>query len=123
MDKKNAKDEFLENIIGEKIIGAIITFGDNYDEDKSTMNLPLLYSEEEYEKFLYFLDRNYDSGYGGQELFGVILCENNVWFERGEYDGSEWWEKNYYPNLNELFGEKLALKYERNMKLKKISKK
>ena len=38
-----------------------------------------------------FLDRDYDDGYGGQELFGVIWLTDGTWIERNEYDGSEWW--------------------------------
>ena len=35
---------------------------------------------------------NYYSGYGIQELYGVIAFKDGSWLERGEYDGSEWWE-------------------------------
>lgn len=38
------------------------------------------------------LDFDYDSGYGGQELFGHIWYADGTWSNRGEYDGSEWWE-------------------------------
>jgi hypothetical protein len=41
--------------------------------------------------------------------------------DRGEYDGSEWYNIHQYPSLSAYFGEKLALKYERNKKLKKIN--
>jgi len=34
---------------------------------------------------------DYDNGYGTQELFGVIVLNNNGWLERYEYDGSECW--------------------------------
>ena len=37
-------------------------------------------------------DIEYDEDYGGQELFGLILMNDNSWFERGEYDGAEWWQ-------------------------------
>ena len=35
----------------------------------------------------------YDNGYGAQEIpFDlVIMLKNGTWFERAEYDGSEWW--------------------------------
>lgn len=36
---------------------------------------------------------NYDSGYGWQELYGVIVFDDNSWLERYEYDGSEHWVK------------------------------
>ena len=34
----------------------------------------------------------YDNDFGTQKLFGLILMKDNSWFERAEYDGSEWWE-------------------------------
>lgn len=39
----------------------------------------------------------YDNDYGCQELFGMILTNKNSWLERGEYDGSEWWEYRTIP--------------------------
>lgn len=49
------------------------------------------------------LDFDYDSGYGIQELFGVVYCKdpnnNPVWLTRGEYDGSEWWNINTIPEF------------------------
>ena len=63
------------------------------------------------------LDRYYNNGYGGQELFGIIYCEDGVWFERGEYDGSEWWNINKYPNMSNSFDNVDILRYERYKKL------
>lgn len=49
------------------------------------------------------LDFDYDSGYGIQELFGVVYCkdsdDNPTWLTRGEYDGSEWWIVNTIPRF------------------------
>jgi hypothetical protein len=72
--------------------------------------------------FLNFLDREYDDGYGGQQLHGYIFCEDGIWFDRGEYDGSEWWNRNKYPRLTEFFDESVVLRYERTKKLKNIKK-
>ena len=103
-----------------------ISFGGSYngydDEKDETFELPLLYSDEQYQDFLKFLDRDYDDGYGGQQLFGIIVCEDGVWLDRGEYDGSEWWNLHAYPSLNDIFGYKLALKYQRKKKLDEIDK-
>jgi hypothetical protein len=44
---------------------------------------------------------SYDAGYGSQELGGFIVMKDGNWFERGEYDGSEWWEYKAKPTLNE----------------------
>ena len=95
---RNAKEEFIEETKNDKVICAIISTKEDYVRYKPKAILEKGYSPEDYEKFLRDIDYNYDSGFGGQELFGVILCENGVWFDRGEYDGSEWWERNEYPD-------------------------
>lgn len=46
---------------------------------------------------------NYDNGYGSQELFGTIVFKDGTWLERGEYDGSEWWEYRKLPTEESLF--------------------
>lgn len=35
----------------------------------------------------------YDEGYGAQEIpFDlIVMLKDGTWFERAEYDGSEWW--------------------------------
>lgn len=43
------------------------------------------------------LDFEYDQGYGGQYLYGYIWYADGTWSERGEYDGSEWWEHKERP--------------------------
>lgn len=113
MSKRNAKTEFLSITKLYNVIAADILFGD-YD---NTFKLKPIHTNNEYEELLKFLDREYDSGYGGQQLFGVIYCENNIWINRGEYDGSEWWRINKYPDLRESFDESDVIKYERREKL------
>ena len=49
-----------------------------------------------------FMDFNYDDGYGSQELDGVVLFKDNTWLERGEYDGSEWWEYKTPPTIEDF---------------------
>lgn len=51
------------------------------------------------EEVLPLLDFEYDNGYGGQELFGNIWYTDGTWSERGEYDGSEWWEYKACPPI------------------------
>lgn len=48
---------------------------------------------------------NYDSWYGGQELFWEIVFNDGTWLERWEYDGSEWREYKKTPEIKdyELF--------------------
>lgn len=43
----------------------------------------------------------YDDGYGSQRLFGVVVFKDGTWLERGEYDGSEWWEFKSTPNMKD----------------------
>ena len=76
------------------------------DNDSYVQPAPILlkegYTPEEYEEFLQKLNFEYDAGYGGQELHGMIwLKEENTWMERGEYDGSEWWEYRKCPKIPE----------------------
>lgn len=43
----------------------------------------------------------YDDGYGAQNIFGFIVFKDSTWLERGEYDGSEWWEYKKKPILKD----------------------
>lgn len=127
MTKRNAKNEFLDYTFDYKVIAANISFDDDVYagttpiSDK-TIQLKPGYSKNDYDNFLKFLDRDYDCGYGGQELFGIIYCEDGVWLDRGEYDGSEWYNVHKYPDLREVFAESDVLRYERSKKLKNIEK-
>lgn len=55
---------------------------------------------------------NYDCGYGNEEVaVDLVICFNNgSWLSRAEYDGSEWWKYNAYP-------QKPQMKFEGNVKL------
>jgi hypothetical protein len=99
---ENAKNEFMEEVKGKVVLCADITFGEEHwssDEILRICTLAVGYTAEEYLKFLDSLDFTYDNGYGGQELFGLILCEKDIWITRGEYDGSEWWETHSLPDV------------------------
>jgi hypothetical protein len=99
----NAREEFLRVTNGYKVICAILFQADvhHLEEDEQPWEhlLKKDYSHEEVQTFLQAIDFEYDSGYGGQEVNGCIWCEDGVWFDRGEYDGSEWWEKHQYPEI------------------------
>lgn len=46
----------------------------------------------------YAQDLEYDDGYGGAEINTyLVIVGNDWWLERGEYDGSEWWEFKTVP--------------------------
>jgi hypothetical protein len=51
-----------------------------------------------WEDFSRFADFEYDSGFGGAEVnTGLVIVGDDWWLERGEYDGSEWWEFKTLP--------------------------
>lgn len=116
----NAKEEFLNTTKDVTVIAASIEKLSYFHDDKNFYKLKLLYNQKDYNIFLKSLDFEYDDGYGSQNLSGIIFCENNIWFERGEYDGSEWWEKHKYPNLKDYFSKKDILKYKRYKKINEI---
>ena len=99
----NAKQEFLEHTKDKKVRCAKITFGDPwYEEEEDDIKyfiLPVGYDLCDLQLFLKEINKEYDSGYGGQELFGIIWYNDGTWSERGEYDGSEWWEHRVCPEI------------------------
>ena len=51
------------------------------------------------EQFIEVADRMYDGGYGIEEInTGLLVVGEDWWLERGEYDGSEWWELKRMPS-------------------------
>jgi hypothetical protein len=43
-------------------------------------------------------DVHYDSDYGAQEVAtDIVVVGKNWWMDRGEYDGSEWWDFHVKP--------------------------
>lgn len=99
----NAKNEFLSHVHGKEmpaVLCAKLTRVNLLDEDDC--NNYILKSEHddiELEKFLTSIDFQYDDGYGGQELFGTIWYKDGTFSQRGEYDGSEWWEHISVPEI------------------------
>lgn len=103
---RNAKEEFLEAIGDGLVKCAEIRYspcslwGEDEPEEKSLI-LKVGYSDTDWKQFLDELDFGYDAGYGGQELFGTIWFEDDVWMTRAEYDGSEWWQGHSIPDIPE----------------------
>ena len=98
----NAKEELLKLLEGKaKVKCATITKGYQYDYEEPCLKFELKvnHTEEEFQSFLESLNFDYDSGFGGQELFGTVWLEDGTWCTRGEYDGSEWWEHNQLPEI------------------------
>jgi len=92
----NAKKEFLEHTQGKEILCA-------YVETALKVNLSVNYKPFDLVRFLGLIDFDYDSGFGGQELYGIIWYKDGTWSERGEYDGSEWWEYKSCPEIPKYF--------------------
>ena len=107
----NAKQEFLQHIqrIQKRfdqfgVLCAQIKFGDDwstYEGRKEYYTLTTGYTQEEWQQFLSDIDKNYNSVYGLQNLFGTIWYNDGTWSSRGEYDGSEWWQYNQAPAIPE----------------------
>ena len=50
------------------------------------------------ESFKVLADKEYDNGFGGAEVATDLkVVGDDWWLERGEYDGSEWWEFKTMP--------------------------
>ncbi len=101
---KNAATEFNNFIVTKpRVICAWVQFVASfmYDdgEEPEKICLPLGYTDEQYAEFMQKLEFTYNSGYGGQELDGVIWFEDGTWADRGEYDGSEWWQYHRCPSV------------------------
>lgn len=118
----NAKKEFISKIGTKNIKCAVVAY-DPHDEhgfvdgkgkvnskavnaalDNPKYKRPIAvlmegYTENDLNTFLSALDFEYDDGYGGQELFGVVFMNNGSWWTRAEYDGSEWWTHNKVPTI------------------------
>lgn len=96
---KNAKQEFLDliyqaNLREGNLCCAAIRFDDR------EFFLPEYFTKIDYAVFLSQLDDLYNDDFGHQYLYGIIWFTNNIWAVRGEYDGSEWWDLMFYPEIN-----------------------
>lgn len=50
------------------------------------------------ENFVTVADKQYDNGYGSNEVsMSLLVVGDDWWLERHEYDGSEWWEYKTLP--------------------------
>lgn len=90
----NAKEEFLEEVMDKEVKCAVVK---HFSRGESLLKVG--YSQLDIVQFLDSLDYIYDDGYGGQELFGTVWYKDNTWSDRGEYDGSEWWQHNSVPDI------------------------
>lgn len=99
----NASEELLKAIpFGNDIERACIQVDPDYDSC-TTYYLDKYYLPEDYKKFFELLDFEYENGFGRQRLDGTVWLADGSWLERGEYDGSEWWEWKRSPDVPEFF--------------------
>lgn len=99
----NAKEELINNLkkyYNSVILCADITYEPEYNKEIH-IRLPLGYTQKELLEFLNKLDVDYDNGYGYQQLYGYVWLNESAWLERGEYDGSEWWDYKECPLIPE----------------------
>lgn len=55
-----------------------------------------------WKQFKKLADREYDDGFGGEEVnTELLVVGDDWWLERHEYDGSEWWEFKRLPQKPE----------------------
>lgn len=53
--------------------------------------------------FWILADTEYNNGFGSQKVArDLVVVGDNWWLERGEYDGSEWWEYKEKPKEPEF---------------------
>lgn len=99
----NAKQEFLDHIKEQCVGGRTVRCAEvKLYNAKNTVNciLPVGYRVEDWEMFLEKINLDYNDGYGGQNLYGTIWYSDGLsWSQRGEYDGSEWWEHLERPEI------------------------
>ena len=56
------------------------------------------YYKTTWDDFASIANFTYDNGYGGNEIEdSLCIVGDNWWLERGEYDGSEWWDFKTLP--------------------------
>jgi len=96
----NAMKEFIEHT-GKRMVKCAHVYGDEYYQSDLNAKLCIGYNTYDLANFLNALRFNYKNGFGGQFLFGTIWYEDGTWSERGEYDGSEWWEHRSCPAIPE----------------------
>lgn len=83
----NAKKELLSHIKDREVeFVSIAYYNDDIIEIKGTLD-----------EVLPKLDFEYDAGFGIQQLNGYIWYTDGTWSDRGEYDGSEWWQHQVCP--------------------------
>jgi hypothetical protein len=97
----NAKEELQKHIGDRKMIAVTISLWKDFDEPMDCYHLAVNHTKEMYHEFLSKIDKDYDNGYGSQELFGLIWYADGTWSERTEYNGAEKWAYKSCPRITD----------------------
>lgn len=76
--------------------------------DRKTWRLPAGYSADDLQQFLEELNFEYDDSLGSQYLDGTLWLDDAGYADRGEYDGSEWWEYHKTPPTPPKLSQRLS---------------
>lgn len=99
----NAKEELKNHLSSvAKDVIAIEIYLEEYvyrDDDADLSALRTVGTK--FEDVADWLDFNYDTGYGIQQIFGTVWYSDGSWCERREYDGAEWWQHARTPEMPE----------------------
>ena len=87
----------LADQVESTILWAVVEYRGYFEFDKRV----ILKSKRTRDDILEFINNlrsiEYYDGFGSQELFGTVVFKDGSWLTRGEYDGSEWWERHLLP--------------------------
>lgn len=99
MENETIKEDLLDHVKDREIKCATISFlNDDYGYDLLSQ-LNVNYTKDQYNEFLKSLDIEFDSGFGTQNVKGIIWYKDGTWSSRYEYDGSECWGYNVCPEI------------------------
>ena len=86
----------------EETMEVLKDHGKTFDDVKFIQGNDFKITKENFEQVA--KKTNYDSGYGAAHVAtDLVVVGKNWWLERGEYDGSEWWEYKESPKqVNEV---------------------
>lgn len=103
---RNAKEEFLHAVKNLARVKCAYVWIEDFDDkvpqkSNEPIVLKLNYTDKDFSEFVNKLDFEYDGGYGIQTIYGTVWLEDGTWVNRGEYDGSEWWEHHKCPDIPE----------------------
>ena len=81
------------------------TLAELANHQKTPMDVTCVGIKDQYvtwEDFAKAADHTYDNGFGGNEVnLRLVVVGDDWWLERGEYDGSEWWNFKSHPGYHE----------------------